>query len=90
MLLLLGAAPAAALGLGALATLAAATLRVVLALSSLGRSKIGAQQAAAVELLVLALIGASGLFLLAPLWIAIRLIWLWRRGERVRWREAAT
>lgn len=90
MLLLLGIAPGSALGLGALAALAAMTLRLLLALSSLGRSRVGAQLAAAVELLILALIGLSGLFLVAPLWIAIRLIWLWRRGERVRWREGAT
>ena len=90
MLLLLGTAPAPALGLGGLAGLAGATLRVLMALSSLGRSQVGAQQAAAVELLILTLLGLSGLFLLAPLWIAFRTIWLWRRAERVRWREATT
>ena len=89
MLLLLGAAPGPALGLGLFAGLAAAVLRVILTLSSLGRSRIGAQQAAAVELLILGLIGISGLFVLAPLWLLVRLIWLWRRAERVRWREAA-
>ena len=38
----------------------------------------------------LGLIAVSGLTVLAPLWIAIRLIWLWRRAERVRWHEATT
>ena len=90
ILLLLGTAPAPALGLGGLAGLAGATLRVLLALSSLGRSQVGAQQATAVELLILTLLGLSGLSILAPMWIAFRLIWLWRRAERVRWREATT
>lgn len=90
MLLMLNVTPGAAPALGLIAGLAAAALRVILALSSLGRSRIGAQQAAAVEVLILILIAVSGLTVLAPLWIAIRLIWLWRRAERVRWREATT
>lgn len=90
MLLMLEVTPGPALALGLIAGLAAAALRVILALSSLGRSRVGAQQAAAVEVLILILIAVSGLTVLAPLWIAIRLIWLWRRAERVRWREAPT
>lgn len=90
MLLMLDVTPGPALALGLIAGLAAAALRVILALSSLGRSRVGAQQAAAVEVLILILIAVSGLAVLAPPWIAIRLIWLWRRAERVRWREATS
>ena len=90
ILLMLDVTPGSALALGLIGALAAAALRVVLALSSLGRSRVGAQQAAAVEVLILILIAVSGLTVLAPLWIAIRLTWLWRRADRVRWREATT
>lgn len=75
---------AAAVALGAVGALA----RVFLGLAALGRSEKAARTAGAVELmlaLILPIAGPLAIGVAALGWIGVRLVWLWRRGRRVRW-----
>lgn len=68
--------------------LVGAVARVFLGLSALGRSPAAARTAGAIELLVallLPLVGPLAMGPIAIIWILGRMIWLWRRGRRVRW-----
>jgi len=79
-----GIVVASAFALGAVGALA----RVFLGLAALGRSAKAARTAGAVELilaLVLPIAGPLAIGAAALGWIGVRLVWLWRRGRRVRW-----
>ena len=74
----------AGLGLGLVGGLA----RVFLGLAALGRSEKAARTAGIIELMlamVLPIAGPLAIGSAALIWIGGRLVWLWRRGERVRW-----
>lgn len=79
-----GLAAAAGLALGVIGALA----RVFLGLAALGRSETAARSAGAVELLVAVILPFAGPLAIgsaALVWIGGRMVWLWRRGRRVRW-----
>lgn len=79
-----GMVVASAFALGAVGALA----RVFLGLAALGRSARTARTAGAVELmlaLILPIAGPLAIGAAALGWIGVRLVWLWRRGRRVRW-----
>lgn len=75
---------AAAFGLGVIGALA----RLFLALAALGRSEAAARTAGTVELLVALILPFAGPLAIgsaALVWIGARMLWLWRRGLKVRW-----
>jgi len=67
--------------------------RIFLALAALGRTDAGARTAGTTELalaLLLPIAGPLAIGSAALIWIGGRLVWLWRRGRRVRWLDPAS
>lgn len=57
----------------------------ILVLVRLGRHRREGHMAVVVEALIASIFVASGLWWALPFWLGVRLIWLMRRAERVRW-----
>lgn len=84
----LGHPPAVALGMGLVLALVGGLARVFLTLAALGRSQRAARTAGTVELLIVGVLPFAGPLAIgaaAGVWVVVRLVWLWRRGVRVRW-----
>jgi len=78
------------IGLALSCGVAAGVVAIMLALSTIGRSDAGARLAAGVELALLVGAMSAGLAFVGPaslLWAPLRLVWLWRRAARTRWRD---
>jgi hypothetical protein len=67
---------------GALLTCIGATISVLV---RLGRYRREGHMAVMVEALIALIFVASGLWWALPFWLCVRLVWLMRRAERVRW-----
>lgn len=86
--LVAGLAPAVAIGAGLALGLVGGMARMFLGLAALGRSDRAARTAGTIELLLILVLPIAGPLAIgsaALIWIGGRLVWLWRRGKRVRW-----